>query len=77
MLFFTALISIIVSGLVQWVTLEKAVVVVSPSSDFNGRYLTVLSVRNLEDKTLSNFSLYFNTNFDVLKIQSSDGFKHQ
>lgn len=75
--FFTALISIIVSGLVQWVTLEKAVVVVSPSSDFNGRYLTVLSVRNLEDKTLSNFSLYFNTNFDVLKIQSSDGFKHQ
>lgn len=73
----TTIISMAVSVGIQWLSLESAVVTVSPSSELDGKYLTVISVQNLQEATLSNLSLYFDTDFDVLNIKSCDDFKHQ
>lgn len=75
--FVTTIISLAVSVGVQWLSLESVVITASPSLELNGRYLTVIGVQNLEKETLSNLSLYFDTNFDVLEINSSDEFELQ
>lgn len=75
--FITTIISLAVSVCIQWLSLESVVVTISPSSELEGKYLTVISVQNLEESTLSNLSLYFDTDFDVLEIKSSDEFKHR
>ena len=75
--FITTIISLAVSVGIQWLSLESVVVTISPSSELDGKYLTVISVQNLEESTLSNLSLYFDTDFDVLEIKSSDEFEHQ
>ena len=75
--FITTIISLAVSVGIQWLSLESVVVTISPSSELEGKYLTVISVQNLEESTLSNLSLYFDTDFDVLEIKSSDEFEHQ
>lgn len=75
--FITTIISLAVSVGIQWLSLESVVVTISPSSELDGKYLTVISVQNLEEVTLSNLSLYFDTDFDVLEIKSSDEFEHQ
>ena len=73
----TTIITLTVSVGAQWLSLESVVVTISPSSELDGKYLTVISVQNLEEATLSNLSLYFDTDFDVLEIKSSDKFEHQ
>ena len=75
--FITTIITLTVSVGIQWLSLESAVITISPSSELDGKYLTVISVQNLEEETLSNLSLYFDTDFDVLQIKSSDEFEHQ
>ena len=75
--FITTIISLAVSVGIQWLSLESVVVTISPSSELDGKYLTVISVQNLEESTLSNLSLYFDTDFDVLEIKSRDEFEHQ
>lgn len=75
--FITTIISLAVSVGIQWLSLESVVITISPSSELDGKYLTVISVQNLEESTLSNLSLYFDTDFDILKIKSSDAFEHQ
>ena len=73
----TTIISLAISIGIQWLSLESAVITISSSSELDGKYLTVISVQNLEEATLSNLSLYFDTDFDVLEIKSSDEFEHQ
>ena len=75
--FITSIITFTVAVGAQWLSLESVVVTISPSSERDGKYLTVISVQNLEESTLSNLSLYFDTDFDVLEIKSSDEFEHQ
>lgn len=75
--FITTIISLAVSVGIQWLSMESVVITISPSSELDGKYLTVISVQNLEEATLSNLSLYFDTDFDVLEIKSSDEFEHQ
>ena len=75
--FITTVITLAVPIGVQWLSLESVAITISPSSELDGKYLTIISIQNLEKETLSNLSLYFDTNFDVLEIKSSDEFKHQ
>lgn len=75
--FITTIISLAVSVGIQWLSLESVVVTISPSSELDGKYLTVISIQNLQEATMSNLSLYFDTDFDVLEIKSSDEFEHQ
>lgn len=75
--FITTVVSLVISVGVQWLALESVVITISPSSELDGKYLTVISVRNLEESTLSNLSLYFDTDSDILGIKSSDKFEHQ
>lgn len=73
----TTVITLTVSVGAQWLSLESVVVTVSPSSELDGKYLTIISVQNLEEETLSNLSLYVDADFDVLEVTSSDEFKYQ
>lgn len=75
--FITTIISLVVSVGIQWLTLESVVITISPSSRLDGKYLTVVSVQNLEKATLSNLSLYFDTDFDVMDSESSNEFQQQ
>ena len=50
----TTIITLTVSVGAQWLSLESVVVTISPSSELDGKYLTVISVQNLEEATLSN-----------------------
>ena len=54
--FITTIITLTVSVGIQWLSLESAVITISPSSELDGKYLTVISVQNLEEETLSNLS---------------------
>ena len=47
--FITTIISLAVSVGIQWLSLESVVVTISPSSELDGKYLTVISVQNLEE----------------------------
>ena len=71
----TTIISSAVSIVLQWLSLESVVITVSPSSELEGKYLTIVSVQNLQKETLSELSLYFDTNFDILEITSEDQFE--
>lgn len=63
---------------VQWLAMESAIVNVSASAEMDGQYLTVVSVQNLKDKTLSGLSLYIDAGIDILDVKSSNGFNlHQ
>lgn len=75
--FITAIISVAISVGLQWLSLESVVITVSPSLKLDEKYLTVISIQNLEEATLSNLSLYFDTDCDVLEIKSGDAFEHQ
>lgn len=75
--FITTFISLSMSLVAQWLSLESVVITVSPSSELEGKYLTTISVQNLKESTLSNLSLYFDTDFDILEIKSSDEFEHR
>lgn len=75
--FITTFVSLSMSLVAQWLSLESVVITVSPSSELEGKYLTTISVQNLKESTLSNLSLYFDTDFDILEIKSSDEFEHR
>lgn len=71
------IISLAISVAIQWFTMESAIVNISPSTEVDGQYLTVISIQNLKEETLSNLSLYFDADSDVLEIKSNDEFEHQ
>lgn len=73
----TAVIGSLVTIAFQWFSVESAIVSISPSAEINGQYLTIVSVHNLKEKTLSDLSLYFEPDVDILKIESKDSFELQ
>lgn len=73
----TAVVSSFVALMLQYFSMESVIVSISPSAEINGQYLTIVSVHNLKKETLSDLSLYFEPNFDILKIESKDPFKLQ
>lgn len=73
--FISAIISVAVAVGLQWLSLESVVITVSPSLKLDEKYLTVISIQNLEEATLSNLSLYFDIDCDVLEIKSGDAFE--
>lgn len=63
---------------IQWLDMESAIVNVSASAEIDEQYLTVVSVQNLKDTTLSGLSLYIDAEIDILDVKSSNGFNlHQ
>lgn len=71
------ILGLLLSVAVQWVTMESAIVNVSASAELDGQYLTVVSIQNLEDKTLSDLSLYIDAEIDILSIKSNSTFNLQ
>lgn len=74
--FLTTIITLAVPIGFRWLSMESAVVTISSSVESNDNFLTVISVQNLEEKTHSNLSLYFDNDVEVLEIQSSHEFEH-
>lgn len=69
------IIGLLLSTVIQWFTMESAIVNVSPSVELDGQYLTVISVHNLKEKTLSKLSLYIDSKIAILDIKSNDQFE--
>lgn len=68
------IVGLLFTVVVQWFTMESAIVNVSSSAELDGQYLTVVSVQNLKKETLSGLSLYIDSEIDILDMRSSDGF---
>lgn len=76
--FLTTIITLAVPIGFRWISMECAVITISPSVECNENFLTVINVQNLEEKTQSNLSLFFDNDVEVLEIQSSHEFdQHQ
>lgn len=68
------IIGLLFSVMVQWITMESAIVNVSSSAELDGQYLTVVSIQNLKEETLPGLSLYIDSGVDILDMKSNDGF---
>lgn len=71
------IVGLLFTVVVQWVTMESAIVNVSSSAELDGQYLTVVSVQNLKDETLSSLSLYIDEGINILDMKSNNIFNLQ
>lgn len=62
---------------IQWFSMESAIVNISSSIKLNEQYLTVVTIHNLKKETLSEMSLYIDSENDILAFESNDMFKQQ
>lgn len=73
----TTVVSLFAATLFRYIAMESVVINISPSSHADEKYITIISVQNLKKQTLSDLSLYFDKNCNILEIKSDDAFKKQ
>lgn len=66
------IVGLIFNIIIQCFTTESLFINISASTEQNGNFLTIINIQNLEASTLSDLSLYVDSNNEVLNIQPND-----